>query len=800
MENNLGSTTTTKEFPKLLFGHGKEPEVEKINNSCRLSILRKIKDALPIEYEKVKSDPLFAQVFAIYENDTWKDDKGFWSKLLKREEKICIKTMMSTHLGAVHKWCKVDRIRFVYLCVIAGLVIAKDEKKAIPVHYIKLVMDLEKLRAYPWGLHSFDYLVESITNAKKDLKKTKSYALDGFSIALQIWAMEAVPKIGGILGVKLNKNLGASLRCSNWKGAAKVSYQEIIELETGMTAEDIVYPYISITGNYDVYESVDFLRQGENSDVALKNLNALIRTGYDFSDFEWDAVESPDVEEETIDEDLVEDGYVEGQGEIHTNDKEEANVTVEGSLLSGLQSNEHEMATSSKKRRSKDGDHGAQTRKMKLLCQRAPAAPHGFDEEMKTFIREMFETSFKHFGQEVSNKLGKIELDVATLKKAVITMDENSKKDKAPPFGNGQPVDDNCLFHELFTRPGEIDLNMDSQDPDFLQKEMGHLSQKSQAPGFDPSQGIFSQNLEKQQRKDDTAEFMDWNDKGDSGKYDADAVLVYLPEARWTAFEAWFRNVNRDVPKLGPSHLTDALFKRLIDQKEWLGNDEIDAVLYLHRESTSLRRLNSARVGFMSCEFSARIKNEYPKFMKNKKTHKWDSRLIDFVTGESPSHGKTGKSWALDFDRIYAPVNVNNSHWISICVNFVLRTVEVFDCFGNNNRRNVEMFAYIIPRIVKDVHGKVYGKVPLLTQYEIINVKVPKNLNTTMCDCGVYALKHIECHMLNLSMDLINDGNIKEARMKIAVDLWEAAHDPILIERMKNYKPPHQSSDILEID
>ncbi|CAL9219487.1 unnamed protein product, partial [Arabidopsis halleri] len=109
------------------------------------------------------------------------------------------------------------------------------------------------------------------------------------------------------------------------------------------------------------------------SDVALKNLNTLIRTGYDFSDFEWDAVESPDVEEETTDEDLVEDDYVEGQGEIHTNDKEEANVTVEGSLLSGLQSNEHEMATSSKKRRSKDGDHGAQTRKMKLLCQRAPA-------------------------------------------------------------------------------------------------------------------------------------------------------------------------------------------------------------------------------------------------------------------------------------------------------------------------------------------------------------------------------------------------------------------------------------------
>ena len=154
----------------------------------------------------------------------------------------------------------------------------------------------------------------------------------------------------------------------------------------------------------------------------------------------------------------------------------------------------------------------------------------------------------------------------------------------------------------------------------------------------------------------------------------------------------------------------------------------------------------------------------------------------------------------MDIDRIYAPVWVNKNHWISICIKFALRTVEVFDCGGNNNRRHVESFACVVPRILKEVHAKVYGKVPLLTQYEIVPTKVPPNLNRFACDRGVYELKYIECKMLQISMDWLNDENIKEARMKIAMDLWEASRDPILIQRMKNYAPPFVSLDMIEID
>lgn len=222
--------------------------------------------------------------------------------------------------------------------------------------------------------------------------------------------------------------------------------------------------------------------------------------------------------------------------------------------------------------------------------------------------------------------------------------------------------------------------------------------------------------------------------------------------------------------------------------------------MYLFREKTSLGRFKSDRVGFMNCLFSMHIKNEFEKFRQNKRSHKWDTNILSYANGALPSHGKTGKKWALDFDRIYAPIFVNGNHWISVCINFCLRTIEVFDCHGHQNRRPVEPFATLIPRILKEIQTKSYGKNLHLALYSIVLVSVPPNLNKSSCDCGVYALKYIECHLLQLDMSLINGENIREARMRIAVDLWEASYDHVFIIRMEKYEPPHiTSSEIVEL-
>lgn len=155
--------------------------------------------------------------------EKWEDDRGFWSKLLKRRGKISLQSINLQHLKQCHKWSHVDRIRLIYLSVISSVLMAMDEKK--------LVMDFEKLRMYPWGLESFDALVESIITSRIKLKNKTSYVLDGFTYAFQIWIMEAIPDFGEMLGKKKNPEF-IGPRCGNWGGAAKISYKHIIQLES----------------------------------------------------------------------------------------------------------------------------------------------------------------------------------------------------------------------------------------------------------------------------------------------------------------------------------------------------------------------------------------------------------------------------------------------------------------------------------------------------------------------------------------------------------------------------------------
>ncbi|XP_010494414.1 PREDICTED: uncharacterized protein LOC104771569 [Camelina sativa] len=426
---------------------------------------------------------------------------------------------MDVHLVEAPKWEPDDKLRFVYVCVIAGLVMAKDEKKKIPLSYIKLVMDLDKLRAYPWGLHSFDYLVTSIMDTRKELKKTNSYILNGFSFALQVWVMEAIPVVGELLGEKINKEFTNGARCYNWKGAAKVSYQDIIIIEQSFGPKDIVYPYISRSGNFDIIDDIEFFRHDEIDDVGVKNVNDLVRSGYDFRDHEWGHVESNDVEEEKIEEVVNEDDHVEKESDGDNQ-------------LSGLESSEKKEdvnvgASSTKKRKTKQIDHGAESRKMQLLCQRAATSfTHGFDEEIKSFIKGMFEASFKPFKEEISQRLKKVEEDVSEVKEILSTIASTSTQATPSSFKpkdvgkspSVQPksLEDNFLFDDLFTKSGAIDLNIESQDllgtQDFLAKTIGHLSQKPCVPGVDPPI--------------------------DAGKYDEDADLVFVSEVRWNALEA----------------------------------------------------------------------------------------------------------------------------------------------------------------------------------------------------------------------------------------------------------------------
>ena len=115
--------------------------------------------------------------------------------------------------------------------------------------------------------------------------------------------------------------------------------------------------------------------------------------------------------------------------------------------------------------------------------------------------------------------------------------------------------------------------------------------------------------------------------------------------------------------------------------------------------------------------------------------------------------------------------------------------MEVFDCGGRKNRQYVEKFAAMIPRIVKAVPPPERHKHLLLASYSIVDVPMKMRLNKFCCDCGAYALKHLECHLLGIDLSLLVDEIIMGCRQKNGVDLWEAAPDPVYAEGMTRYVP-----------
>lgn len=141
------------------------------------------------------------------------------------------------------------------------------------------------------------------------------------------------------------------------------------------------------------------------------------------------------------------------------------------------------------------------------------------------------------------------------------------------------------------------------------------------------------------------------------------------------------------------------------------------------------------------------------------------------------------------------------NHWVGVCVNIIERKVEVFDCGRGKNRQYVEKFAAIIPRIVKAVGPPERQKQLLLSSYSIVDVPMKLRLNKSCCDCGAYALKHLECSLLGLDVSLVDDEIIMGCRQKIGVDLWEAAHDPIFAEVMTRYVPsPWERSEVFDLE
>ncbi|CAN7042005.1 unnamed protein product [Brassica rapa subsp. trilocularis] len=560
-----------------------------------------------------------------------------------------------------------------------------------------------------------------------------------------IWLMEAVQDIGSLLGQKLREGV-TTMRCRNWKGSAKISYEDNITIESNFASTRDVFPSISTSGNFkDVITDAEFVRACEMKDERVDLIIDMQRNNSE------------------------EDG----------SDEEAAVETSETEIEEEIEST---RVSPTKKRKNRFRDTGAESRKKRLLCQRSTEKYRDLEEEMKSYIQSMFNSSFTALGLEVREI---IEDRFTKLEEKILSSQTqggapaNTQTRGTDPFWtpsagaaaaatapasvSGRPpaptrasteapalvstrglapsrsaasapyrsrasatahngghanaaktrsqTKDDVVFSVCnnYVRMITLDVNIGTQE--YLQKTMGNLTQESNVDGFDPSQ-----------------------DKQSEGPSDfTTPVTSFRPQIFKTPFlidsdDIEVRCKAKDYELIGPSTFDAELASRIIGPNIWLKNFDMDAMMYLFREKTTLRRWSPDRVAFLNCMFSNQIITAYGKFDGNRRGYKIDDNFLEYGRGELPYHGSTGSVWGVDVDRLYIPICVNQIHWISICVNLVNWTIDVFDCGGKKNNRVIEAFAVLIPRIVKAVQSPERKKDFNVKQY-IVSYVPMRGLN-----------------------------------------------------------------------
>ncbi|CAN6802116.1 unnamed protein product [Brassica oleracea] len=92
----------------------------------------------------------------------------------------------------------------------------------------------------------------------------------------------------------------------------------------------------------------------------------------------------------------------------------------------------------------------------------------------------------------------------------------------------------------------------------------------------------------------------------------------------------------------------------------------------------------SGRMCFLDHNFSQSWREQYQLFKTSEPDHKGLGRVLpggasNFYDGSIPSFCQSNKKWGEDIDDIYAPVNLNDKHWVAIWISIPKRHIVVWD-------------------------------------------------------------------------------------------------------------------------
>lgn len=149
--------------------------------------------------------------------------------------------------------------------------------------------------------------------------------------------------------------------------------------------------------------------------------------------------------------------------------------------------------------------------------------------------------------------------------------------------------------------------------------------------------------------------------------------------------------------------------------------------------------------------------------------------MVRYVTGRHPL--ERPKQWGI-VSKLYGVANIKSSHWVAYMVHLVEEKVVIYDSLMTAYKSSdvVECFENVsrfLPWACRETatYTKL-GKVQSTsTEWEVVLAKaIPQQTNGN--DCGIMALKFIECLARGIGVDTIKPWMCGEYRNAYCAQLW----------------------------
>ncbi|KAF8114403.1 hypothetical protein N665_0038s0027 [Sinapis alba] len=202
------------------------------------------------------------------------------------------------------------------------------------------------------------------------------------------------------------------------------------------------------------------------------------------------------------------------------------------------------------------------------------------------------------------------------------------------------------------------------------------------------------------------------------------------------------------------------------------------------RQRNNPNHSRSERICFLDHLFSRMWRDKYGEFKSSEPDHNDLGRRLpggswDLYAGIVPTFCASNKTWGVDIDEIYASVNFQNDHWIAIWISIPKRHIVVWDSIVKHISKAeldeiMEPFLTMVPYLLVECASTDEERIKYSLEpftYERPTVGVPQCIAG---DCGVYALRYMECHALGYTPfpAAFCEKNVKQIREKMAHDIF----------------------------